>query len=98
MHHIAQFTDLECQERQQIDFTMMHNIEELVYDVMRVKSQQIISGYKTAIISWITLCYEPIDIIFLLCRIKNAVCLILECFCHPVSPKSGRNKNKRNNI
>ena len=65
MHHIAQFTDLECQERQQIDFTMMHNIEELVYDAIWVKTQQIISGYKTAIIRWITLCYESIDIMIL---------------------------------
>ena len=46
MHHIAQFTDLECQERQQIVFTLMDNIEELFYDVIRVKIRQLISGYK----------------------------------------------------
>ena len=46
MHHIAQFTDLECQERQQNGFTLMNNIEELVYDVMRAKTRQFISGYK----------------------------------------------------
>ena len=63
MHHIAQFTDLECQERQQIGFSLLHNIEELVYDVMRVKTQQLMSFYKTAIISCKDLYYEPIDII-----------------------------------